>query len=732
MSEFESKFAGNLTFSNKISLYFSFLIDSEMDITPHMSPAVTADLSEDRKRNRLDSPNPAARVSPMRSAGILDFGPTELEVIEEAEHSWIIENWQVSNFETPVFTVGDVEWIVRYSLNEMQSANGAFTMPAASVYLVPDPSNKFRSQNPSWAVCAELILGIENPNLEEARAAAIETAAKATPQPSIRSSLASPALSLFSSPSSSMKTAPSQTNAEPITVFSISKPAYHRFNAAEYDWGFSQFATVDQIKNGAHNFGPLCASDGSIKLIAKIRVIRDTTGVLWHNFNSYNSKQATGYVGLTNQGATCYMNSFLQSIFLTNAFRKAVYRIPTANCSPADSIPLALQRIFFKLQSYSSPPNTTELTKSFGWDTADSFMQHDVQEFSRVLLDDLENKMKGSEVEGTVERLFRGKLKNVLRCTEVDYESVREESFYDLQLTIKGVPNLQESFERYVAAEMLCGDNQYRTDSFGLQDAKKFVEFEHFPPVLHVHLERYAFDLMAEATVKIHDRFEFPTQIDLSPYLSENSPDRTTPQVYWLHSVLVHAGDGHGGHYFVYIRHPNAPNRWYKFDDTRVIPCSEREAVGDNFGGNDSHLTSAEADELYRSTGVRPSRYRKYTSAYLLVYIREADLGDILVPVEESDVPAYLIERIRADDEAEAKRRIERQNQYLTSNVVLVTDGLMASHRIGDIHDPEHPICEKRFSKDETLAGVRNFVIQSGFLTDDIEALEGGKYCSLL
>jgi ubiquitin carboxyl-terminal hydrolase 7 len=38
--------------------------------------------------------------------------------------------------------------------------------------------------------------------------------------------------------------------------------------------------------------------------------------------------------------------------------------------------------------------DTRELTKSFGWDTLDAFMQHDVQEFNRVLQDNLENKMK--------------------------------------------------------------------------------------------------------------------------------------------------------------------------------------------------------------------------------------------------------------------------------------------------------------------------------------------------
>jgi hypothetical protein len=34
------------------------------------------------------------------------------------------------------------------------------------------------------------------------------------------------------------------------------------------------------------------------------------------------------------------------------------------------------------------------LTKSFGWDTYDSFMQHDVQELNRVLCEKLEDKMK--------------------------------------------------------------------------------------------------------------------------------------------------------------------------------------------------------------------------------------------------------------------------------------------------------------------------------------------------
>jgi ubiquitin C-terminal hydrolase len=40
--------------------------------------------------------------------------------------------------------------------------------------------------------------------------------------------------------------------------------------------------------------------------------------------DSYDSKKETGHVGLKNQGATCYMNSLLQTFFHIPYFRKAV------------------------------------------------------------------------------------------------------------------------------------------------------------------------------------------------------------------------------------------------------------------------------------------------------------------------------------------------------------------------------------------------------------------------
>jgi ubiquitin carboxyl-terminal hydrolase 7 len=65
--------------------------------------------------------------------------------------------------------------------------------------------------------------------------------------------------------------------------------------------------------------------DETANMTAYVRVVKDETGVLWHNFINYDSKKETGFVGLKNQGATCYLNSLLQSLYFTNAFRMVCF-----------------------------------------------------------------------------------------------------------------------------------------------------------------------------------------------------------------------------------------------------------------------------------------------------------------------------------------------------------------------------------------------------------------------
>ena len=47
-----------------------------------------------------------------------------------------------------------------------------------------------------------------------------------------------------------------------------------------------------------------------------------------------------------------------------------------------------------QLQFGDMSVSTKDLTRSFGWDYHDAFMQHDVQELNRVLVEKLEERMK--------------------------------------------------------------------------------------------------------------------------------------------------------------------------------------------------------------------------------------------------------------------------------------------------------------------------------------------------
>lgn len=51
--------------------------------------------------------------------------------------------------------------------------------------------------------------------------------------------------------------------------------------------------------------------------------------------------------------------------------------------------------------------------------------------------------------------------------------------------------------------EMMEGENQYKAEGHGLQDARKGVLFEAFPPVLQLQLKRFEYDFNRDTMVKV-------------------------------------------------------------------------------------------------------------------------------------------------------------------------------------------------------------------------------------
>lgn len=57
---------------------------------------------------------------------------------------------------------------------------------------------------------------------------------------------------------------------------------------------------------------------------------------------------------------------------------------------------------------------TTELTRSFGWDSSEAWQQHDIQELCRVMFDALEHVLKDTQQADLIDTLYQGKMINHL------------------------------------------------------------------------------------------------------------------------------------------------------------------------------------------------------------------------------------------------------------------------------------------------------------------------------
>lgn len=462
-------------------------------------------------------------------------------------------------------------------------------------------------------------------------------------------------------------------NPEEPTIFAHHS-AHHRFTKEESDWGFTKFLESRRMYGIWDNANRPMIENDAANITVYVRIVEDETGVLWHNFNNYDSKKETGFVGLKNQGATCYLNSLLQSLYFTNAFRKAVYEIPTEHDESMTNSAYTLQRLFYQLQTSNAAVGTNELTKSFGWETRHIFEQQDVQELSRKLMERMEERMKGTKAENMLPQMFSGKIKTYISCINVDYESSRIEDFWDVQLNVSGNKNLLESFQDYIQVEKMEGENQYMAgEQYKLQDANKGVIFVSFPDVLHLQLKRFEYDYMRDTMTKINDRYEFPEVFDAAPYLSEDA-DTSESWTYQLHGVLVHSGDLNAGHYYAFLK-PEKDGWFYKYDDDKVTKATMREVLEDNFGGEYRQPTNNLRSPLQRKAPImRPN------SAYMLVYIRQSRVDNVLCPVDEEDIPEHLRNRFEEEAAIRETRRREREEQHLYMGVKAILPSTFREH----------------------------------------------------
>lgn len=323
----------------------------------------------------------------------------------------------------------------------------------------------------------------------------------------------------------------------------------------------------------------------------------------------------------------------------------------------------------------------------------------------------MEARMKGTDAENALPKMFVGKMKTYISCINVDYESSRIEDFWDIQLNVSGNKCLDDSFRDYIQVETMDGENKYFAEGFGLQDAKKGVIFESFPQVLHLQLKRFEYDINRDAMMKVNDRYEFPEIWDASPYLSE-SADKSESYTYQLHGVLVHSGDFNAGHYYAFLK-PTADGHFYRFDDDRVTRATLKEALEENFGGD--YADMANGTTGMRNPYTRTLSTKRSMSAYMLVYIRQSRLKDILQPVAEANTPTYLSNAVNDERATIERKRKDREEQHLYLQVGVVDEESYRAYQGFDLTDwnaePAEPSAPKTYRVLRALT-VADFVKQ--------------------